>query len=295
MKTLTVFTPTYNRSYTLPRLYDSLCRQTSNDFLWLIVDDGSSDDTSQLVEGWKGENKIEIFYYRQENGGKMRAHNKGVQLSKTKLFVCVDSDDYLANIAVEKILFTWNEYYQKENIAGVIGYKEIKKNGVSNILSSFPSILTSTLSGLYAKGFVGDTTLVFRTDVIKQFPFPEINGEKFITESYVYEQIDQSYVYVLLNEPLTICEYQEEGYSYNIIKVHYKNPKGMALYYNQHSLLTKKGLIDSLRSVVYYIIYSRLAKENNIYAKSKRKGLIYLLAWGLSFYYQKILIKQVNE
>lgn len=109
MKLLTIFTPTYDRAYILPELYHSLCKEPSDSFIWLIVDDGSTDNTQTLVENWQRENKIEIVYFKQENGGKMRAHNKGVELCSTPLFFCIDSDDQIATGAVEKILETHHQ------------------------------------------------------------------------------------------------------------------------------------------------------------------------------------------
>ena len=111
MKTVTVFTPTYNRAYTLPKLYNSLCRQTSVDFMWLVVDDGSTDNTEELIKGWQEENKVLIEYHKQSNGGKMRAHNLGVKLCNSELFFCVDSDDYISDVAIEHIIDYWNELY----------------------------------------------------------------------------------------------------------------------------------------------------------------------------------------
>lgn len=294
MATITIFTPTYNRAYSLPRLYESLCRQTSKDFIWSIVDDGSSDNTKELVEKWQAINAISIIYTAQINGGKMRAHNKGAALCDTELFLCVDSDDFLVDNAVELVLQTWQTHPKDSFVCGIVAYKTILNGEKCTIPARFPTLQMSSLSDLYAKGFHGDTTLIFKSDVIKKYPFAEIDGEKFVTEAYAYEQIDQRYKYVLLDEALTICEYQEDGYTHNILKLHYKNPKGMALYYNQHSVLTVKGKIDSLRAVVYYIIYSRIAGNKHVYKNSNKKGLFYLVAWILSFHYYKILIKQIN-
>lgn len=107
MKYLTIFTPTYNRSNLLLHLYKSLCEQINKDFLWLIIDDGSKDNTKELVDTWKKENKIKIQYIYQKNSGKHVAHNKAVELCNTELFVCVDSDDILTNNAVEIIINYW--------------------------------------------------------------------------------------------------------------------------------------------------------------------------------------------
>ena len=295
MATITVFTPSYNRGYSLPRLYESLCRQSSNDFIWSIVDDGSSDNTIEIVKKWQSDHIINITYIQQANGGKMRAHNKGVALCATELFLCVDSDDYLVDDAIEQIEIAWQNRPKDGFVCGIVAYRTILKGGQCSIPARFPKLGFSTLGGLYANGFHGDTTLVFKTEIIKQYPFAEIEGEKFITEGYVYEQIDQKYKYILLDEALTVCEYQEDGYTRNILKILYQNPKGMALYYNQHSVITCKGWIDSLRAVVYYIIYSRIAGERHIYKNANKKGVFFLIAWILSFYYYKTLIKQINE
>src|SRR4051812_28952818 len=120
MKKLTVFTPTYNRAYCLGNCYKSLVRQTCQDFIWLIIDDGSTDDTKELIEAWKKENKIEIKYVWQENRGMHGAHNTAYELIETELNVCIDSDDYMPDQAVEHIISTWNQY-GGESVSGVIG------------------------------------------------------------------------------------------------------------------------------------------------------------------------------
>ena len=119
-KTLTIFTPTYNRAYTLHLGYEALSRQTCKDFIWLIVDDGSTDDTLEWVEKWIAERKIDIRYHYQENQGMHAAHNTAYRLIDTELNTCVDSDDYMPDDAVEKIITFWNAHGSKE-VAGIIG------------------------------------------------------------------------------------------------------------------------------------------------------------------------------
>jgi len=287
MKLLTIFTPTYNRAHILGKLYESLCNQTSTNFIWLVVDDGSEDNTSSLIKQWKEEGVIDINYFKQENGGKMRAHNNGVMNASTELFFCVDSDDYLTNNAVELIEKKWNHnIMHNPNICGIIAYKSIVRNGYNSIICPFPNLNECKLYELYSTGFKGDTSLVFKTEVLKQHPFPEIEGEKFITEAYVYEKIDQKYKYELLAKSLMVCEYREDGYTRNITKVHNDNPHGMALYFNQHAKYTLNGFIDRLRSVMYYIIYAKKASMDSIYEKSNYKGVIYLTALMLSVFYK---------
>jgi glycosyltransferase involved in cell wall biosynthesis len=294
MKTVTLFTPSYNRAYTLPKLYASLCRQTSDDFIWSIVDDGSTDNTEEIVKLWQQEGKVEIIYEKQPNGGKMRAHNRGVQKCQTELFCCIDSDDFITDTAVEVIIRTWQSRSEDGFVGGIAAYRAIredKNDGKYDILCRFPITGYSGLKQLYLSGFKGDTTLVFRIEVIRQYLFPEIEGEKFITEAYAYEQMDVKYKYLLLDEALTLCEYMEDGYTRNASTLNLKNPKGAALYYNQTlKLFPKKGL-GKLRDIMYYIIYSRIGGNKQIYANSTVKSLLYFVAWCLSFYYQYKLSK----
>ena len=126
MKKLTIFTPTYNRANKLFRLYCSLCAQRDKDFEWLIVDDGSMDNTEDIVREWISENIITIYYYKQQNEGKMRAHNYGVSLTNTSYFVCVDSDDYLIDSAVEIICKSMNDIPSGISIGGIIFLKTLQ-------------------------------------------------------------------------------------------------------------------------------------------------------------------------
>lgn len=229
---LTIFTPTYNRSYILPQAYDALCRQTNKDFIWLIVDDGSTDETQQLVQRWIQEARISIRYFFQSNGGKMRAHNKGVQLCNTELFVCVDSDDYLVDDAVESILELWNSIDMKEELAGIVAYKG-KDSYHTMFGESFPCSGHSTIQGLYHKGFFGETTSIYRTDILLQYPFPAFEGEKFIPEAVAFDRIDQQYPLYVFPKVLTICEYRDDGLTRAVDRLRESNPKGWLLYYQQ--------------------------------------------------------------
>jgi glycosyltransferase involved in cell wall biosynthesis len=292
---ITIFTPTYNRAHTLPKLYDSLCKQTCKAFEWIIVDDGSIDNTYELVTHWQDEKKVKILYERQCNGGKMRAHNRGVQLANGNLFLCVDSDDYLSENAVELLLKQWDSTQEKCNIAGIIAYKAFKTDGLYKLLAEFPvDITVASLTDLFNKGFRVDTSIIFRTSVIRQYPFPEIDGEKFITEAYVYDQIDQKYKYYLFAKVIILCEYMNDGYTSNFIKVCRENPKGYALYYNQKVKFCRTGLKSRLKYLVYYIAYSRYANLNDVYRDSNIKGLLYMIAYMVSLYYYRILTNRFS-
>lgn len=232
---LTVFTPTYNRGYILPHAYESLCRQTSQNFLWLIVDDGSTDETEHLVQTWIQDGKISIEYHRKPNGGKVKAHNQGVRLCKTELFVCLDSDDYLVENAVETILTLWNsieDTKEKEQLAGIVAYRG-KDASHTMFGEAFPHVSKASLQELYKKGFFGETTLIYRTKVLAQYPFPEIEDEKFMPLAVVYDQIDLQYPLYVFPQVLTISEYRDDGISRSIDRLRWNNPKGWLLYYQQ--------------------------------------------------------------
>ncbi len=273
-KRITIFTPTYNRKHLLPRLYDSLKSQDTDVFLWLIVDDGSTDDTFSLVKSWIDEECVEIVYHYQNNGGKMRAHNMAVSLCETELFVCIDSDDYLASpYVIKDTVNYWDKFRdisRQTTICGVVSYK--KMVGVNCM---FPTdAIVSTLSGLYDKGFKGETTLVFKTDVIRKYPFPVEDGEKFITEAIVYDLLDMHYQLLLFPYYSQICEYQEEGYTRNGMDVMLKNPKGYRSYYNQLISLKKKGIIYHVQM---YIALSLLIGDGKMLKLSHSKMITLLI------------------
>ena len=179
---LTVFTPAFNRSHTLSRTYESLLRQTCKYFIWLIVDDGSTDGTKELVESWIREGNLEIKYVYQDNQGMHGAHNTAYRNIDTELNVCIDSDDYMPDDAVEKIIRCWTEK-GAEKYAGIVGL-DYDING-RLIGTDFPEGMTeTTLSGFYESGGKGDKKLVYRTDVISKYPeYPLFEGEKYLFDA----------------------------------------------------------------------------------------------------------------
>ena len=178
MVKLTVFTPAYNRAHTLPRTYESLVKQDCKDFIWLIVDDGSTDKTKELVQKWQRENTgFEIRQIYKTNGGMHTAHNTAYENIDTELNVCIDSDDSMAEGAVSAILNKWEEVKSK-GYAGLIGLDADVYGRI--IGKGFPESLTeTTLSEYYAAGGSGDKKLVYRTDIMKKYPpYPVFEGEK---------------------------------------------------------------------------------------------------------------------
>ena len=276
MTTLTIFTPTYNRAYILDRLYKSLLRQTNRDFEWIIVDDGSTDNTETLVKRWMDEQKIIIHYLKQENQGKPIAHNLGVKESNGELFTCVDSDDYLTENAVELIVNKWHNVKEIKQCVGIVG-KRIFKDGRNSGTDMPKDIKFSTLSDLYSKyKFKGDTILIFKSEEVKKYEFPKIAGEKFIPETYLYDKIDQDGKLAIIQEGIYVCEYLQDGYTANAVKLIKNNPHGYILMAKQR-LEVSKDLKSKIKSSAQIVLGSWLAKEKG-YIKNSPNKLIMIIS-----------------
>ena len=282
MPRLTVFTPTYNRVHTLPRTYASLSRQDCKDFVWLIIDDGSTDDTRALVKAWQTqEHSFEIRYLYKENGGMHTAHNAAYEVIDTELNVCIDSDDCLAPGAVRKILAKWDSV-QKDKYAGIIGLDADLQGNL--IGTGFPAgMIETTLSGYYAAGGSGDKKLVYRTDVMRQYPpYPVFEGEKYVALAYKYRLIDQDYKLAVLNEVLCNVEYQQDGSSNTMWRQYLNNPKGFAFWRKvcmQYPESRKRVFIDC----IHYVSSSFLSKDKDFFKKTPKKLLTALaVPFGLA-------------
>lgn len=288
---LTIFTPAYNRAHTLPRTYRSLCNQNCKDFIWLIVDDGSSDNTASLVKEWQSaDNGFEIRYIYKENGGMHTAHNTAYENIDTELNVCIDSDDALAEGAVEKILRKWDSV-RDQGYAGLIGLDADFDGKI--IGKGFPKAMAhTTLMGYYAQGGFGDKKLVYRTDIMKQYPpYPVFEGEKYVALAYKYRLIDQSYELAVLDEVLCNVEYQNDGSSSTMWKQYLQNPKGFAFWRKvcmQYPESTKRMVIDC----IHYCSSSQISKNKHYIRESPKKLLTVLctpVGWLLTSHIKRHL------
>ncbi|MGL5902333.1 MAG: glycosyltransferase family 2 protein [Cetobacterium sp.] len=256
-KKITIFTPTYNRSYIIEKLYNSLKVQTSKNFEWLVIDDGSIDNTELLFEKIKKEkNDFEITYLKKENGGKHRAINIGVELAKGELFFIVDSDDILTNDAVEKII-KWEETLVGKNqfagIAGNRGYQKDKLIGKTFI----GEFIDATSLEREKYKILGDKAEVFYTEVLKKFKFPEYENENFITENVVwYEIANKGYKIRWFNEIIYIGNYLQDGLTKSGKEIFIKNPKGYGKSIQIYVEYLDKGLKYNLSK--YYNYYNDL-------------------------------------
>lgn len=287
---LTVFTPTYNRAYTLPQLYKSLVVQSYKDFVWLIIDDGSIDNTKELVAVWQKEKKIAIEYIYQENQGMHGAHNTAYKNIDTELNVCIDSDDYMPIDAVEKILVFWKTQGTNE-VAGIVGL-DVDKTGT--ILGSrFPQqIIKASLNELYTKyGVTGDKKLVLRTAVVREYQsYPLFKEERFVPLGILYLRIDQDYKLLTLNEPLCIVEYMPDGSTLNIFKQYRNNPKGFR-YARTIELAYLKGFKNHLKKVLHFISSTLFIGDFKFFKNNPKKVLTFLSLPIGFFFHLYILFK----
>lgn len=257
---ITVFTPTYNRAYIIEKLYISLRNQSFTDFEWLVIDDGSEDNTEQLFEMWlKDVNPFTLRYIKIKNGGKHRAINRATDLAKGELFFIVDSDDYLVENALETIA-EWEEGLENKTLfCGISGNKGRSKSELigTTFLGEYVDA-TSLERGKY--NINGDKAEVFYTKVLRKYKFDEIEGEKFITEAIVWDRMaNDGFQIRWFNQVIYICDYLEDGLTKNMETIFSENPIGAAIYIKQQITFRK------------YNLKGRLANYNLYYNFVKRK------------------------
>ena len=271
---ISVFTATYNRAKNLKDLYKSLQEQTYKDFEWVIVDDGSTDNTKEVIDGFIKNSDMKIIYKYQKNGGKMRAHNTGVSLVNGEYFFGIDSDDSLTPNALEIV----DKYYQKikdnDEIAGLVFLN--RKKGTDEIIGTkFPEDnIVDTYYNIYKKyNVTGDKEFTFKTKIVKEYLFPVAEGEKFVPEAALFNRVCKKYKFLFCNEVAMNVEYLESGYSNNYFKLAKNNPKGQVLYYKE-----LYELEPTLYNVAAYDMYSIFAKNGMVKTiknhPSKLKSLI---------------------
>lgn len=274
---VTIFTPSYNRAHTLPRLYESIKNQTRNDFEWIIVDDGSTDNTFEIVKEFISSNKIRIKYYKQSNGGKHRAINKGVAMAKGELFFIVDSDDWLDPKAISRITEEYDKIKHNDEFCGVCGIKSFENGNRIGGGLDFEYFDTDFLRFRTKYHIKGDMAEVVKTNVMRRFPFPEYDGEKFCPEALVWNRIAMKYKCRYFNGKIYYCEYLPDGLTHNIIRLRYNSPKASMEYYSDYTRLP----ISYLQKLKGAINFWRFAdnKEGKGKLKNRPYFALNLMGW----------------
>ena len=283
---ITILTPTYNRVYTLERLYNSLLNQTNKNLEWVIVDDGSTDNTMELVNKFISEKKIKINYYYKKNGGKHTAINYGVKKIKTDYVLILDSDDYLLDDCVDEVLNKWNKYSDNMMI-GCLSFLKIYDNGKTVGKKYMENeVISNHIDFRYNRNLLGDMCEVFKTSVLKKYPFPVFENERFLSEAIVWNKIALEYDTVYINYPIYVCEYLLDGLTTNSLRLRYQNPIG-ALE-NANMFLNKRFKFSiRIKNAILYDGFSLIAhkKIKLILSNSNNKFLSFMLfPLGIVFY-----------
>ena len=293
---ITILTPAYNRAGLLKRLYESLKSQTNSDFEWLIVDDASTDDTQQVIKEFCAEKQVAIRYLKREiGGGKHRALNMGIAAINTALTFIVDSDDYLPDDAVETILLYHNKYKETDNLCGYSFLRFFEDGSVNTAYFKKDEEISSYCNIRINGNIGGDKAEVFYTDILKQFPFPEFEGEKYLPEDLIWMKMSGPYQMVHINKCIYIGEYLDGGLTKTgrAMKIH--SPRGMMarseVYLNDDAVCLKV----KIKMMILYIIYGKFAgiSPKKLYNNTNQKILFLLLHLPSSLLYQKW--KQENK
>lgn len=297
MPLLTIFTPTYNRAHTLPRLFESLKRQTSFDFEWLVIDDGSTDSTPALFRNWLRENPpFPVQYHKVENGGKNRAINRGLKFAKGQFFMILDSDDMLTVDAVEFIKKVSGQISDSKDFIGFSG----RKGGLDGIP------LGQKSADYCEEGYVDCSNLdrtkyhlgrdmaeVFITEKLQKYKFRVWPGEKFTPEEVVWNQIAlDGYKIRWFNKVIYLCEYQKGGLTDSSWPLLKNNPMGFAMMFDQRMKIYPQ-IKSRLRNAIQYGSCCFLAKESRMIVRSRYPLLTLLVspvAWFLSHRRKKQLM-----
>lgn len=240
---ITVFTPAYNRAKYLPKVYESLCKQTFKDFEWVVVDDGSTDGTAELFHLnenvndnenpsiFPSFNSFKVRYYYQENGGKHRAINRGVQEAKGELFLILDSDDTLPPRSLELINYYYQQIKDDASFGGVCGYMAHHDGTIIGRGNDEKVLDANSIEMRYKYGIQGDMLEVFRTEVMREIPFPDIPGEKFVPEALVWNRIACKYRLRVFHEVVYYRDYLDGGLTDKIVKIRMTSPIASMMTY----------------------------------------------------------------
>lgn len=263
---ITVITPTYNRAYILHKCYESLIKQTSKKFKWLIIDDGSNDNTEEIVKEWIDEKKIKIDYIKKENGGKASALNLAIDNLDTEYAVCLDSDDYFYDDTIENAINDLNNIETNKECCGILALRNNPDGSVMGKKEVPLEMEYVTVADIFLKlGLRTELICFYKVDILKNFRFPIFENEKFVSPSWMQYTVTQNYKFKMCWKKLCICEYVNDGLTKNKKKVIIKNPKG----YTCVKLLSfnlSGNLIQKIKNGIM-LNYGAILSNDNIYTQ----------------------------
>lgn len=248
---ITVFTPTYNRAHLLFRVYESLCRQTYKDFEWLIVDDGSTDGTENLPF-LNDTSKVNIRYIKQTNGGKHRAINRGVKEARGELFFILDSDDMISADSLETVKSEYETIHGDLSFCGICGYMAHSDGNIIGRGCGLERFVATSIEMRYKYHVCGDMMEVFRTDVLREFRFPEIDIEKFCPEQLVWFRIAQKYKLSVFSKVIYIRDYLDGGLTDRIVKIRMNSPIASMMTYQEMTTYVGVPLKEKIKAAINY-------------------------------------------
>lgn len=282
---LTVFTPAYNRADLLTRCYESMCKQTNKKFIWMIVDDGSTDNTREISESWvKNTKDFQVIYIYKENGGLHTAYNTAIANIDTELCVCIDSDDFMPDNAVGLILDFWKKN-GSDKYAGIVG---LDFNMDGNVIGDMlPDIKSVNLIGLFTGKYNivnGDRTNVVRTELYKKYaPMKVFKGEKNFNPHYMHLQISEEYDFLVLNENLRFVDYQETGMSNSMLKQYRSSPNSFAEIRKLYLSFKDTSLKFKIKHSIHLASSCILAKKTMSSVKDNPYKLLSVIALPFGF------------
>lgn len=282
---LTVFTPAYNRADLLTRCYESMCKQTNKNFIWMIVDDGSTDNTREISESWvKNTKDFQVIYIYKENGGLHTAYNTAIANIDTELCVCIDSDDFMPDNAVGLILDFWKKN-GSDKYAGIVG---LDFNMDGNVIGDMlPDIKSVNLIGLFTEKYNivnGDRTNVVRTELYKKYaPMKVFKGEKNFNPHYMHLQISEEYDFLVLNENLRFVDYQETGMSNSMLKQYRSSPNSFAEIRKLYLSFKDTSLKFKIKHSIHLASSCILAKKTMSSIKDNPYKLLSVIALPFGF------------
>lgn len=288
---ISIFTPTYNRGYIIHNLYNSLKNQTYKNFEWIIVDDGSIDNTKNLIYKYKNESDFSIIYYKQKNQGKHIAINKGISLATGDLFFIVDSDDYVTSDFAYNIINLYEKIKFNNSIAALAFPRGNKSGGslVKNLTQK--EMLENFLDIVFKYKISGEIDFAFKINILKEFLFPDFSCEKFCTEALIWNRISKKYKFLLINKTIVLGGYLKDGLSAKYWEHMVNSPQYSMLYFSELSNynIPLKAKLEALKC--YWGIALNMDTDVSFFKKLKKVPIflsIYILFYRkLNFYFKK--------